>query len=478
MLIDALIIHAARQPDAVALTSSAQSWTWGEFEQAISGLAAELQQAGVQRLGLALENGPLWLIADLACLKTGIVCVPIPSFFSQQQRSWVVSAAGLDGILGDSCPAGWQSVPVSAGQLHRCPGVERPVLHRDTVKITFTSGTTGQPKGVCLTRRGIEWTASALAGAMDPLKLKRHLVVLPMSTLLENICGGYVPLLLGVTTVIPPSSEVGFTGSSQFSHEAFAGALMRWKPQSLVLVPELLRVLSLLHSRMPSASESLKFVAVGGGKVSVGLLHAARQAGLPVYEGYGLSECGSVITLNLPGSLEAGSAGRPLQGIDITLDAKGSLHVASPGNAAGYLGEEPFGVLINTGDLAECDASGFIHIRGRARNVQITAFGRNFSPEWIEAEAMSCGAVRRIVMFGEGLKHNVALVHAAEGMEATAREQLMTLSAGLPDYARPHHLIFTPVISSPDLLTANGRPRRDAIWTLMKQQILNCEEYV
>lgn len=204
MLIDALIIHAARQPDAVALTSSAQSWTWGEFEQAISGLAAELQQAGVQRLGLALENGPLWLIADLACLKTGIVCVPIPSFFSQQQRSWVVSAAGLDGILGDSCPAGWQSVPVSAGQLHRCPGVERPVLHRDTVKITFTSGTTGQPKGVCLTRRGIEWTASALAGAMDPLKLKRHLVVLPMSTLLENICGGYVPLLLGVTTVIPP----------------------------------------------------------------------------------------------------------------------------------------------------------------------------------------------------------------------------------------------------------------------------------
>jgi len=478
MLINALIDHAATQPDGVALLSTGQSWTWREYEQAVSHFAAELQQAGIKRLGLALENGPLWLIADLACLKSGVVCVPVPAFFSQQQRSWVISSAGLDGIVGERCPAGWQSQSVSVGVLHSYPGADLPALHRDSIKITYTSGTTGQPKGVCLTQRGIEWTASALAAAMAPLALKQHLVVLPLSTLLENICGGYVPLLLGVTTVIPSSAEIGFTGSSQFSHEIFAAALMRWQPQSLVLVPELLRMLTLLHSHMPDICKSLKFIAVGGGKVSVGLLHAASEAGLPVYEGYGLSECGSVVTLNLPGSHKAGSTGRPLPGINITFDATGSLLVSGPGNAAGYLGEEPFGSLINTGDLAECDSSGFVHINGRARNVQITAFGRNFSPEWIEAEAMTCNAVRRIVMFGEGLKHNVALVHAAEGMESSAREQLMALSADLPDYARPHHLIFTPVISSPELLTANERPRRDAIWTLMKHQIVNCEEYL
>ncbi|MFV9670484.1 AMP-binding protein [Pantoea sp. KXB25] len=478
MLIETLDRHANSQPDAVALVSTARSWTWREYEQAVSLLAAELQQAGVQRLGLALENGPRWIIADLACLKAGIVCVPIPAFFSPQQRSWVISSAGLDAILDEASSDEGESVPVSAGQLQRLPCTHQPELHRDTVKITYTSGTTGQPKGVCLRQRGIEWTASALATAMAPLALARHLVVLPLSTLLENICGGYVPLLLGVTTVIPAASEVGFTGSSQFSHEVFAGALLRWQPQSLVLVPELLRVLSFLHSRMPSVSASLKFVAAGGGKVAVGLLHAAREAGLPVYEGYGLSECGSVVTLNLPDNAQAGSTGRPLPGVDITFDASGSLLVASPGNAAGYLGEAPFGTRVNTGDLAERDASGFIHINGRARNVQITAFGRNFSPEWIEAEAMSCSAVRRIVMFGEGLQRNVALIHAMEGMESAARDQLMALSAALPDYARPHHLIFTPVISSPELLTANGRPRRDAIWTLMKHQILNCEEYI
>ncbi len=81
-------------------------------------------------------------------------------------------------------------------------------------------------------------------------------------------------------------------------------------------------------------------------------------------------------------------------------------------------------------------------------------------------------------MFGEGLKQNVALVDAFAGNEALAREQLEALSATLPDYARPHHLIFTPLISSPEMLTANGRPRRDAIWTAMKDQIVNCEEYI
>lgn len=478
MLINTLSSHAYHKPGATALVSSERSWTWLDFERAVRDFASELQQAGVRRLGLALDNGPAWLIADLACLKAHVVSVPIPPFFSQQQREWVMASAGIDGVLGGSSPAGWHSANISLGMLHSCASVAMPPLHQDTVKITYTSGTTGNPKGVCLTQRGIEWTASTLATLMKPLALSRHLVMLPLSTLLENICGGYVPLLLGVTTVIPSAAEVGFTGSSQFSHDVFAQALVRWHPQSLVLVPELVRVLSIVHRRLPAATSPLKFVAAGGGKVASGLLYAARQAGLPIYEGYGLTECGSVVTLNLPDSQALGSTGRPLPGIELSVDSAGNLLVASPGNAAGYLGEAPFGPLINTRDLAEKDAAGFIHIRGRARNVQITAFGRNFSPEWIEAEAMSCTAVRRIVMFGEGLKSNVALIHAFDGMEVSAREQLMALAAMLPDYARPHHLIFTPLISSPDLITANGRPRRDAIWTLMKQHILSTEEYI
>uniref|UniRef100_A0A8R2D799 AMP-dependent synthetase/ligase domain-containing protein n=1 Tax=Acyrthosiphon pisum TaxID=7029 RepID=A0A8R2D799_ACYPI len=254
---------------------------------------------------------------------------------------------------------------------------------------------------------------------MKPLSLQRHLVTLPLNTLLENICGSYVPLLLGVTACVRDINALGFSGSNQFSPEIFAEALRRWHPQTLVLVPELLRALMIIHRRSPEVTAPLRYVAVGGARVSQQLISTARSAGLPIFEGYGLSECGSVVALNHQHHEMAGSAGKPLEGVSLTFhDAE--LHVRSPGNALGYLGEAPFTGSIATGDLAEQDTAGFIHIRGRRKNVQINAFGRNFSPEWVEAEAMNCTAVRRLVIFGEGLKKNVALVHTFEGMEASA----------------------------------------------------------
>lgn len=475
MLINALEFHARQQPFATALISNERSWSWADFHQDVSAFAETLRQAKVHRLALALGNTPAWIIADLACLKAGVVCIPVPPFFSEQQREWLMNSAGADAILGPAHISGWALMSTAQGMLHICRKEGLPLLHAGTVKITYTSGTTGTPKGVCLSATGLEWTAAALAGLMKPLSLKRHLVTLPLSTLLENICGSYVPLLLGVTACVPDLKAIGFSGSNQFSSEIFAGALRRWHPQTLVLVPELLRALMIIHRRSPEVTAPLRYVAVGGARVSQQLISTARSAGLPIFEGYGLSECGSVVALNHQHHEMAGSAGKPLEGVSLTFhDAE--LHVSSPGNALGYLGEAPFTGSIATGDLAEQDTSGFIHIRGRRKNVQINAFGRNFSPEWVEAEAMNCTAVRRLVIFGEGLKKNVALVHAFEGMEASAREQLRALSDRLPDYARPHHLILTPLISSPEVLTANGRPRRDRIWALMKTQILNIEE--
>ncbi|MFK8260490.1 AMP-binding protein [Erwinia sp. AnSW2-5] len=351
-----------------------------------------------------------------------------------------------------------------------------PELPSGTAKITYTSGTTGEPKGVCLSQAGLSWSAETLARQMHSLQLKRHLVTLPLCTLLENLCGIYIPLCLGVETVILPPIMIGFEGSSQFNPVRFSEALAAWQPHSLVLVPELIRVLYQVHQHQPASTSSLRFVAAGGGKISPVLLALAQQQGLPVYEGYGLSECGSVVTLNLPGEEKTGSVGKPLPGIRLVLDSEGQLEVQSPANALGYLnGALPDGD-VQTGDIARLDDEGFLHITGRRKNVQITAFGRNFSPEWIEAEAMICPAVRRLVIFGEGMASNVALVDAMPGMEQAAREQLNSLSQRLPDYARLHHLFFTAVISSPEALTPNGRPRRDAIWTLLHQQILRYSE--
>lgn len=476
MFLNMLEKQATRQPNTLALRGEDRTWSWQQYHEAVQAVAAQLSALKVKRLALEMENCPEWAIIDLACLVSGVVIVPVPSFFTGQQKAWVRSSASVDAHIGGDILAGWQEHDILTGKLST-RAVEAPVpLPAGTAKITYTSGTTGEPKGVCLGLEGMGWTAKTLAAALRPLQLEKHLVTLPLSILLENLCGVYIPLLLGAETVILPPSRMGFEGSSRFNPAQFLQALTTFRPQSLVLVPELLRVLLHLHQQVPGSTQALRFIAAGGGKIPASLLTMATTRGLPVYEGYGLSECGSVVALNLPGATQENSVGQPLPGVSVSVDDQQQLCVSSPANALGYLGAAPASPVVATGDLGRVDQHGFIHIEGRLKNVQINAFGRNFSPEWPEAEAMACPAVRRVVIFGEGLRYNVALVDAFEGQQAQAREQLLALSARLPDYAQFHRLLFTSAISEPGMLTANGRPRREIIRQSLWQHILTCSE--
>ncbi|OXE29674.1 long-chain fatty acid--CoA ligase, partial [Vibrio parahaemolyticus] len=109
-----------------------------------------------------------------------------------------------------------------------------------------------------------------------------------------NITGVYVPLMLGVTSSILPGEQTGLLGSSQFEPRLFAQALATIKPESLVLTPALLLALIHIAKQQPSLVGSLKFVAVGGARVSSQLINTAHALNIPAFEGYGLSECGSV----------------------------------------------------------------------------------------------------------------------------------------------------------------------------------------
>lgn len=476
MFLNMLEEHSAHQPNTIALRGHYRSWTWQQYHQAVNAVAEQLTSMNIKRLALEMDNCPEWAILDIACLICGVVFIPIPPFFTEQQKAWVLSSSSVDAYISEEALPEWQEHDFLLGKL-QTHSVKKPVtLPAGTAKITYTSGTTGEPKGVCLSLDGMLWTARTLATALRPLTLERHLVTLPLCILLENVCGIYIPLLLGAETIILSSSRTGFEGSSRFNPSLFLKVLNTFSPQSLVLVPELLRAILYLHQQSPASTRSLRFIATGGGKVPASLLAWATRSGLPVYEGYGLSECGSVVALNLPAATKVNSVGRPLSGISVSLDDQQQLFISSPANALGYLGAESASSVVATGDLASIDDNGFISIHGRLKNVQINAFGRNFSPEWPEAEAMACSAVRRVVIFGEGLKHNVALVDAFDGQQELAREQLMSLSNRLPDYAQFHRLLFTSVISQPGMLTENGRPRREYIRQSLWQQILNCSE--
>ena len=138
-----------------------------------------------------------------------------------------------------------------------------------------------------------------------------------------------------------------------------------------MLVPELLRVVLMLVQQHPDIAASLRFLAVGGGKVAADLIVLARQLGLPVYEGYGLSECGSVVALNTPVQDRVGSVGQILPHCQITIAEDGEILVQEAA-MLGYLGQETSlssdKSIIATGDLGYCDAEGFLWITGRKKN--------------------------------------------------------------------------------------------------------------
>ena len=212
------------------------------YQQLLAEVAARralLTTYGAQRVALALDNGIDWVLWDLAALQTGRVCVPLPGFFSPGQQQHLLDSASIDCLIGASAP-GFTRV---AEGIHRRPVAQPAALPVDTVKITYTSGTTGQPKGVCLDLATQLAVADSLVAASASREVARHLCVLPLATLLENIAGVYAPLLAGACVELMPMAQIGLSGASGFDLPRFLQALQTAQPHSLILLPQLLLAL-------------------------------------------------------------------------------------------------------------------------------------------------------------------------------------------------------------------------------------------
>ncbi|MBA4723148.1 MAG: AMP-binding protein [Alcanivorax sp.] len=451
-LLERLGGHARRQGEQTALDDGTDALSYADLWRRVTRLSEDFKERGVHRLALTGGNGIGWVVADLAAQHRGITVVPVPPFFSDQQQRHLLHDANLDTVY-DGITGAFSST-----------GIDTAGTPDGIGKITFTSGSTGHPKGVCLSSDHLDRTVRSLADALAPHGGNRHLCVLPLATLLENVAGVYVPLSLGARVLVPALETLGFGGSSRLNPGAFHTALRHWRPQSLILVPELLRVLTLMASKGLPLPDSFRFIAVGGGKVDPALLLRARDLGLPVYEGYGLSECGSVVALNLPGTDRPGSVGRPLAHAGITVDDSGEIQV-SGAVMSGYLGQpavEPWA----TGDLGYFDQDGFLHVNGRRKNLLITAFGRNVNPEWVESAFQGCDTIHGMVVQGDGEPHLTAVVVPMPHADPSRlRQQIASVNPTLPDYARIGALIIADAPFSADngLATTNGRPRREAI---------------
>lgn len=435
----------------------------GALDARVERMAAALEAARPRPrvIGLIGDNGPDWITVDLAARRAGAVLVPLPAFFTAAQFLHAVGASGMDALF---CPQPDLARKLGfrpQGHIEDMPWHRRDAVAADfpqgTSKVTFTSGTTGTPKGVALSADEQWAVARSIACALSLLKPGRHLCLLPLSVLLENVAGVYAAQHAGAECCVPPLAEVGVHGAAAFDAATCLAAIARYEAQSVILLPQMLAALTAaLECGLPTP-RTLRFAAVGGARVSPQLLLRARRAGLPAYEGYGLSECASVVALNHPGADCPGSVGRPLRHADVRI-VEGEIQVRPAGGNS----------WVCTGDLGFLDEDGFLHIHGRRKNILITSFGRNVSPEWPESELLAGRSIAQAAVFGEGRAQLMAVVvpvHAGIPDVVLERE-IQAANERLPDYARVSHWLRADVAFTErnGHGTANGRPRHAAIW--------------
>jgi long-subunit acyl-CoA synthetase (AMP-forming) len=476
--------NASNKPNHVALKDQHKELTYAQLWQKVTSVAAQLSILSVKHVGVYIDNQFDWALIQLAAMQAQIPVTPIPMFFSKQQVLHTIEKSQIDLLFVTEKE---QVIHLKTEQITltdievKCFKLkqERAPQQRSwplgTALVTYTSGTTSAPKGVCISASLIDEVCLSLYEKTADKAIERHLCLLPLSIMLENIAGLFLVLYSGATALLLPEEIRGLSGSQGLDLQALSSSLRKLRPQSLILTPELLKALLYLQKQGQDLN-FLKFIAVGGGKVPSQLLESAQKQALPVYEGYGLSECGSVVSLNSPDQEKLGSVGKPLAHCKLTIGISGELSVVGA-SMLGYLGEvneQP--EKIATGDIGHIDNDGFLFISGRVKNVQINSYGRNYNPEWVESEVTAASEIVHCAIFGDQRPFITAVIEAQPFIDDVELTQVIEqLNHKLPDYARITAWIRVtiPLVKQAGLITANGRIRRQQIYRKYHSEIEN-----
>ena len=479
MKISELIAQKAASPTTasrIAVKQAHYALSYAELHEHVVSFASWLRTENPRVVALLADNSIDWLVTDLACERAGIPLLPLPIFFTMAQMDHCLESAGADLLLSDgprlpafktphkpladSTPGGLSA--------HRLT-TKAADLPDHTAKITFTSGTTGKPKGVCLSVENQFSVARSLADSIQ-LYGVAHLCMLPLSTLLENVAGAYATWMVDGCVDLPSSQTRGLAGSSGLNAQQWLSYLSMTQPESMILTPELLLVLSNAAKRQWQPPKSFKFIAVGGSRVAPQLLRESKALGLPVYQGYGLSECGSVVALSTKDTPED-SVGRVLPHVQVRFEA---TQAVITGNCfLGYLHDPNswYQHEVVTEDLGHLDGEQ-LYIDGRSSHLLITSYGRNISPEWVESELMRHGLLRHCVVGGDARPFLHALVTAPAQVSNQMIDRLIHSSnSELPDYARVRAWQRLDEANLAQFYTSNGRPQRAKIKQFFASEI-------
>jgi len=443
---------AAKRPGSIALKyrrdNAWQSRTYGQMAYGVRQMAEAFGQLGLQpsieQVALMLDNGPEWVETYLAAAGSGLIVVPLDPKLRASEVTHILQDSGAAAVFTDTrhldllevilpgLPSVRFIVVTDGGSEPLAPIAGRPCYDYETLRgsvkdaplfwyashlpapqdiasIIYTSGTTGKPKGALLSH--LNFCSDAL-GSLEAIgdeitSSDDFLVVLPLFHAFSFTANLVVPLVKGCGMYFAESLRT--VGED----------IKTLRPSILIAVPLLAEKMfvkiddRLKHNRvaqlllktgfgrligkkvLKGLGGRLRFLIVGGAPCPVHVLNGFRRLGVPIVEGYGLTECSPVVSITNIHSSRVGTIGKKLPNIEVRIaeaneQGVGELQIRGPIVMKGYYKNleatrEAFdGEWLRTGDLASVDAEGYLSIRGRKKALIVNREGKNIYPEEVE----------------------------------------------------------------------------------------------
>lgn len=465
----------------------AKKVTFGELDELSSKLAVYLKARGLRKsdkVSLWLHNCPEFVIAAFAVLKAGGIVVPVNNMLKRDEAKFIVEDSGakilvcaadkledslniknriqtLETIISFKFPRKVYP-PEEVAALYRILGevelkdyVPEEISEDDIAEILYTSGTTGRPKGACLTHRNLISNIEDCAVAIEVKPKDVFIAFLPLFHSFASTVCIYLPLYKGASTVI-------FRAVRPFKR--VIRSILKNKISVFVGVPSMYALLK--DVKLPKILDNflIKFLLPvrlcisGAAALPPNIIGAfEKKLRVPLIEGYGLTETSPVVSLNpYRGKRKPGSIGLPITSVKVKVvdkegktlgpDEVGELLVKGPNVMKGYLNleEETRQALregwLYTGDLAKIDEEGYIYIVGRLKEM-INVRGLNVYPREIEEALYQHPAVKEAAIVGVNHPHKgevpVGFVVAKEGHTIDSRSILNFLKEKIASYKVP-----------------------------------------
>ena len=519
-------------PGRIALTQPlgdgvVTDFTWSQVVDQVRRMAAHLKAQGWEpgsRVAILSKNCAWWLMSDLAIWMAGYVSVPLyPTLAADTVRQILTHSEAracfigkLDGWAGmqPGVPAGLPciSYPLSPPDAIRSyegwdaicarnqPLAGEPVRDADDLAtLIYTSGTTGKPKGVMHSFGNFAWALDSGIKRIPMGEADRMLSYLPLAHVVERVLVEHGWLRTGMRLYFADSLET------------FAADMQRARPTIFFSVPRLwVKFQHGVHHKMPPAKlnrllgipiigtlvrrkvlkalglDQCRIAAGGAAPMPVSLLNWYRKLGLPINEGYGMTENLAVSHLTVPGSDQTGTVGPPYDGVEARIDSEtGEIQMRSPALMQGYYKEpavtrDAFTAdgWLRTGDKGRIDAQGRLHITGRVKDLFKTSKGKYVAPAPIEDKLVMHEAVEACVVTGANLGQPLGIVMlnaeavarvndpaARSELEASLAQHLQDINATLD----PHEQLDCVVVMTTawtvdnDIITPTFKVKRNRI---------------